>query len=199
MTAADARRKATRLRYSMLVTAAAQGQLTDLHALFVCITDAVVMQSTRPSGRGEGFRSFPMPYPVRFVILGGGNFGLALSHVLARNSIPTTLLLRKQSIADYINEVHMMFRFRRLHQQGLCKRSRHASNSSTLLLLCCIQHHEHPTYLKGIKLPWHIRATANASDALKDATYVIHAVPVQYSRAFLHDVSNTKAEWSGLV
>jgi pyruvate/2-oxoglutarate dehydrogenase complex dihydrolipoamide dehydrogenase (E3) component len=55
--------------------------------------------------RGEGFRSFPMPYPVRFVILGGGNFGLALSHVLARNGIPTTLLLRKQSIADHINQV----------------------------------------------------------------------------------------------
>ena len=46
-----------------------------------------------------------MPYPVRFVILGGGNFGLALSHVLARNSIPTTLLVRKQSVADHINEV----------------------------------------------------------------------------------------------
>jgi glycerol-3-phosphate dehydrogenase len=46
-----------------------------------------------------------MPYPVRFVILGGGNFGLALSHVLARNGIPTTLLLRKQSIADHINQV----------------------------------------------------------------------------------------------
>jgi glycerol-3-phosphate dehydrogenase len=50
-----------------------------------------------------------MPYPVRFVILGGGNFGLALSHVLARNGIPTTLLLRKQSIADHINEVSAAF------------------------------------------------------------------------------------------
>ncbi|KAG5181667.1 hypothetical protein JKP88DRAFT_199733 [Tribonema minus] len=96
-----------------------------------------------------------MPYPVRFTILGGGNFGLALSHVLARNGIPSTLLLRNAEIAEHINV-----------------------------------HHEHPTYLKGIKLPWHIRATTDAKDALQDATYVIHAVPVQYSRAFLKKVAS---------
>ncbi|CAN0263785.1 unnamed protein product, partial [Discosporangium mesarthrocarpum] len=50
------------------------------------------------------------------------------------------------------------------------------------------RHHEHPTYLKGIKLPHHIHATTDAKKALSDATYIIHAVPVQYTRSFLRNV-----------
>ncbi|CAM9127181.1 unnamed protein product [Phaeothamnion confervicola] len=95
----------------------------------------------------------PLPFPVRFAVIGGGNFGLALSHVLTRNQIPTTLLVRQAKIAEHINT-----------------------------------HHEHPRYLKGIKLSQHIRATTDPAEALPDATYVIHAVPVQYSREFLNGI-----------
>ncbi|CAM9679258.1 unnamed protein product [Ascophyllum nodosum] len=94
-----------------------------------------------------------LPFPVRITVMGGGNFGLALSLVLARNQIPTTLLVRSDTVADYINT-----------------------------------HNEHPNYLKGIKLPRHIVATADPASALKDATYIIHAVPVQYTRNFLENV-----------
>lgn len=41
----------------------------------------------------------------------------------------------------------------------------------------------------GIKLPRHIVATADPEEALHDATYIIHAVPVQYTRKFLENVS----------
>ncbi|CAN0548253.1 unnamed protein product, partial [Laminaria digitata] len=40
----------------------------------------------------------------------------------------------------------------------------------------------------GIKLPRHIVATADPEEALHDATYIIHAVPVQYTRKFLENV-----------
>ena len=36
----------------------------------------------------------PPPYPVRIIVLGGGNFGLASATVVARNGVPTTVLLR---------------------------------------------------------------------------------------------------------
>eukprot|EP00903_Cladosiphon_okamuranus_P006247 g6131.t1 len=94
-----------------------------------------------------------LPYPVRITVMGGGNFGLALSLVLARNEIPTTLLVRTDSVAEHVNE-----------------------------------HHEHPSYLKGITLPPHIVATADPKEALSDATFIIHAVPVQYTRKFLENV-----------
>lgn len=41
----------------------------------------------------------------------------------------------------------------------------------------------------GIELPQHIVATADPKEALSDATFVIHAVPVQYTRKFLENVS----------
>lgn len=47
----------------------------------------------------------------------------------------------------------------------------------------------------GIKLPRHIVATADPASALKDATYIIHAVPVQYTRKFLE---NVRYFWNGL-
>ncbi|CAM9184690.1 unnamed protein product, partial [Chrysoparadoxa australica] len=90
----------------------------------------------------------------RFTILGGGNFGLAMSHVLARKQIATTLLVREQEAADFFNE-----------------------------------HHLHPRYLKDIKIPELVYATADPKVALRDADFVIHAVPVQYSRAFLTQVA----------
>ena len=85
--------------------------------------------------------------------MGGGNFGLALATVCARQGIPTTLLVRSQGIADAINT-----------------------------------NHTHPRYMTDIELPHRIRATCDPADCLPDATYIIHAVPVQYSRAFLEDV-----------
>ncbi|CAM9402057.1 unnamed protein product [Pylaiella littoralis] len=94
-----------------------------------------------------------LPHPVRITVMGGGNFGLALSLVLARNEIPTTLLVRSDSVAEHVNK-----------------------------------HNEHPNYLKGITLPPHIVATTDPKEALTDATFIIHAVPVQYTRKFLENV-----------
>ena len=42
--------------------------------------------------------------------------------------------------------------------------------------------------MSDITLPTSIRATADPKTALGDATYVVHSVPVQYSRSFLEDV-----------
>ncbi len=50
------------------------------------------------------------------------------------------------------------------------------------------KNHRHPRYMSDIVLPTKIRATANAADCLPDATYLIHAVPCQYSREFLNGV-----------
>lgn len=47
----------------------------------------------------------------------------------------------------------------------------------------------HPRYMTDIKLPDLIRATTDPEEALSDATYIIHAVPCQYSRSFLNRVS----------
>jgi glycerol-3-phosphate dehydrogenase (NAD+) len=97
----------------------------------------------------------PPPYPVRVAVIGGGNFALALATVVARQNIPTTLLIRSQETADVIN-----------------------------------REHRHPTYMSDIKLPKMVRATADPESALSDATYIIHAVPVQYSRQFLEKVKD---------
>lgn len=48
--------------------------------------------------------------------------------------------------------------------------------------------HCHPRYMSDIVLPNNIHATTNPSSALSDATYIIHAVPCQYSRQFLEDI-----------
>ena len=95
----------------------------------------------------------PPPYPVRVAVMGGGNFGLALATVAARNGIPTTLLVRSEDDAAIINNEHY-----------------------------------HPRKMSDFILPHKIRATANPEECLPDATYIIHAVPVQYSRQFLHTV-----------
>jgi glycerol-3-phosphate dehydrogenase (NAD+) len=95
------------------------------------------------------------PYPIRIAVMGGGNFGLALATVVARQNIPTTLLVRDEEIATTINNTH-----------------------------------EHPRYMKDIQLPKNIVATSDPESALSDATYIIHAVPCQYSRSFLDKVKN---------
>ena len=43
---------------------------------------------------------------IRFAILGGGAFSLALSKVLSYKNISSTFLVRNQSVADHINEFH---------------------------------------------------------------------------------------------
>ncbi|KAM3573323.1 hypothetical protein VYU27_004682 [Nannochloropsis oceanica] len=96
----------------------------------------------------------PLPYPVRFAVLGGGSFGLALASVLGKKSIPVTILVRKEDVAEHIN-----------------------------------LHHRHPTYLSDISLAPTIRATTIPEEALNDASFIIHAVPVQYSRKFLEDIA----------
>lgn len=93
------------------------------------------------------------PYPVRVAVMGGGNFGLALSTVCARQGIPTTLLVRSEEVAEAINKQH-----------------------------------RHPRYMSDLELPTKIRATTDPEVALSDATYIIHAVPCQYSREFLKSV-----------
>ena len=48
--------------------------------------------------------------------------------------------------------------------------------------------HRHPRYMPDLDLPKSIRATSDPETALGDATYVVHAVPCQYSREFLNSV-----------
>lgn len=50
--------------------------------------------------------------------------------------------------------------------------------------------HCHPRYMKDIVLPPTIRATTDPISALSDATYIVHAVPVQFSRVFLNSIKN---------
>jgi len=52
------------------------------------------------------------------------------------------------------------------------------------------QKHSHPRYMSDIKLPTRLRATADPNECLPDATYIIHAVPCQYSRKFLESVAS---------
>jgi glycerol-3-phosphate dehydrogenase (NAD+) len=95
----------------------------------------------------------PPPYPVRVAVMGGGNFGLALASVSARNGFPTTILMRSKEDADCINRTR-----------------------------------KHPRFMADLTLPDKIRATTDPAQCLPDATYIIHAVPVQYSRKFLDSV-----------
>jgi glycerol-3-phosphate dehydrogenase (NAD+) len=107
--------------------------------------------------QGEDFSSLeagPPPYPVRVAVMGGGNFGIALAAVCARQGMATTLLVRSEEIALAINTDHA-----------------------------------HPRYMSDIKLPNALRATAKPEECLPDATFIIHTVPVQYSRAFLESVA----------
>ena len=98
---------------------------------------------------------YPPPYPVRVAVLGGGNFGLALSTVLGRRGIPVTLLVRSTEVAETINT-----------------------------------NHTHPRYMSDITLPTAICATTDPQTALSDATYIIHAVPVQFTRQFLNSIKD---------
>ena len=113
------------------------------------------------STRSTSLRMFPkifqnrmtVPYNtenIEFAILGGGAFSLALAKVLSHKNIKSTLLVRNQTVADYINT-----------------------------------NHRHPKYLVDSELPIQLRATADRSDALKNANFVVHAVPMQQSREFL--------------
>ena len=52
------------------------------------------------------------------------------------------------------------------------------------------KNHTHPRYMQGITLPTRIRATTDPAECLPDATYVVHAVPCQYSRQFLEGVKD---------
>lgn len=42
----------------------------------------------------------------------------------------------------------------------------------------------------GMELPLTITATTDAAAALADASYIVHAVPVQYSRKYLQSVAS---------
>ena len=92
-------------------------------------------------------------YPVRVAVMGGGNFGLAMGTICARQGLPTTVLVRDEEIAESIN-----------------------------------RDHKHPRYMTDVELPTRLRATADPNECLPDATYIIHAVPCQYSRKFLESV-----------
>eukprot|EP00523_Entomoneis_sp_CCMP467_P011530 CAMPEP_0168718604 /NCGR_PEP_ID=MMETSP0724-20121128/607_1 /TAXON_ID=265536 /ORGANISM="Amphiprora sp., Strain CCMP467" /LENGTH=413 /DNA_ID=CAMNT_0008765129 /DNA_START=209 /DNA_END=1451 /DNA_ORIENTATION=+ len=121
-------------------------------------TRSCLTQRCRPRPRSQLFMASttpPPPYPVRVAVMGGGNFGLALATVCARQGIPTTLLVRKEDIADSINS-----------------------------------NHTHPSKMTEFVFPHTLRATTQPQECLPDATYIIHAVPVQYSRRFLDTVKD---------
>jgi len=50
------------------------------------------------------------------------------------------------------------------------------------------EHHLNRRYLPGLPLPKNVRATTDAREAIRGASYAVHAVPVQHSRAFLRGV-----------
>lgn len=50
--------------------------------------------------------------------------------------------------------------------------------------------HCHPRYMSDVELPELVRATVDPHEALHDATYIIHAVPCQYSRTFLENIAS---------
>lgn len=52
------------------------------------------------------------------------------------------------------------------------------------------ENHENSRYLPGITLPDNLSASTDVQSVLSDAQYVIHAVPVQASRAFLKSVKD---------
>jgi len=52
------------------------------------------------------------------------------------------------------------------------------------------QTRRHPRYMKDIYIPKSLRATSDPAIALSDATYIVHAVPCQYSRDFLNIVKD---------
>jgi len=80
---------------------------------------------------------------------------------------------------------------------GLCLATVLASNKIPVTILVRRQEvadilnkeHKHPNYLNGMELPKLIYATADGSEAFLDATYILHAVPTQYSREFLRNVA----------
>jgi glycerol-3-phosphate dehydrogenase len=90
---------------------------------------------------------------LKFTIMGGGAFSLAMSKILGDKNISISMLVRNQTVADCINENHF-----------------------------------HPKYLSDCPLPTQLFATSDAELALKDADYIIHAVPCQQSRKFLTSV-----------
>jgi len=49
------------------------------------------------------------------------------------------------------------------------------------------KYHTHPVYLQNITLPENMKATTDPTEALSDATIIIHSIPVQHSRRFLEE------------
>ena len=47
----------------------------------------------------------------------------------------------------------------------------------------------HPRYLSDVEVPATLRATTDAHEALRDATFLVHCVPVQHSRRYLRKIS----------
>jgi glycerol-3-phosphate dehydrogenase (NAD+) len=52
------------------------------------------------------------------------------------------------------------------------------------------EQHENSRYLPGISLPPNLQASTDVHSVLSDAQYVIHALPVQASRAFLASIKD---------
>lgn len=47
----------------------------------------------------------------------------------------------------------------------------------------------HPRYLSDVEVPASLRATTDAHEALRGATFLVHCVPVQHSRRYLRKIS----------
>ena len=98
-----------------------------------------------------------MPVGQQFCVLGGGSFGLGIAHVLANKGIATTVVLRKEETAKFMNTEH-----------------------------------RHPRYLSDLTLNPTIFYTADHKTALQEATYIVHAVPVQFTRDYLKKVRSSQ-------
>jgi len=64
------------------------------------------MRRRRERLRRNADRYETHPDDIRFTIMGGGSFSLAMAHVLATKGIPTTVLVRKETTANFMNEKH---------------------------------------------------------------------------------------------
>lgn len=130
----------------------------------------------------------------KVVIFGGGSFGTAVGAALARQKadLDVTMLLRDPYVCQDINTVHRNRRYLDVSVEAdRCVHS--GAFTVTLPFLVpslpgiftdvCVA-----SETQEFTLPSNVRATTSVAEALADAQFAVHAVPVQHSRRFLDSI-----------
>ena len=83
----------------------------NIHQYNKLLSSSLLSSSSRSSSSRSSLSMISVdPYEeytnTRFTIMGGGAFSLALAKVLSYKNIHSTLLVRNQTVADYINDNH---------------------------------------------------------------------------------------------